>query len=279
MKNIIISLGEIVKPDLMKGIGALAEMIVEKRKDELDSEQAKKLILSIVVSYQKEINSFKMGTLSESEFDQGFLLLIKEKAGVELTVDELNFAWNQMNPHYNAFKANLSAAIVFNHKKDHKLALVSFTNPKDSRHLIKELDANEINYQLDDKGNLAEIDGVKIYFTYATQKTKAELINQIDQEFKDLYNKKLDSSLFFSSSILFSKEPSRKDDEIIYIYNDTKSQDNKDAKKKAEDLKIHCCLWDKNEMPFLKDVLNQFEKKEVLAEKLSEEKNISYRPM
>lgn len=92
-----------------------------------------------------------------------------------------------MNPAYEAFKDNLHSAIQYNAKNNQKFILVSFTNPKDMRHLQAELQRNKVAHQtaVDENGQtyLKSIESVELLLTYKENKSKDKLVKQVRKRF------------------------------------------------------------------------------------------------
>jgi hypothetical protein len=174
MKKIrIISLGEIVTPNLGNGLKALAETVAQKKSVEL-SQVSSQVQLAVQKNFGV-IEKFKQGALSENEFDAIFIAAIYNETEIKLTVEEFNSAWAAMNPKYASFKQALEVALAFHTKENQQLVLITYTNPKDIRQLRNELQVNHIPYQLDSSGNLYEIAGIKLHVTYVNKSTKAEI--------------------------------------------------------------------------------------------------------
>jgi len=173
----VMSLGEIVTPNMMTGVSALATL----------TNNPTNKVLGAIGKLQKEIDSFKLGTLGETDFNNLFIAAITEATGVTITVEQFDAAWSKMNPTYKDFKENLNAAIQYNATQNQKFILVSFTNPKDMRQLLAELKENNITHQTvaDEDGNthLKSIDCIELILTYKEKKTKDELVKQIHERY------------------------------------------------------------------------------------------------
>lgn len=257
MKKIrIISLGEIVTPNLGNGLKALAEMVTQKKSSEL--QQVLPQVQSAVQKNLKAIENFKKGLLSENEFNVLFIEELRSETKIELTTEEFNSAWNTMNPKYATFKQALETALAFHTKENQQLILISYTNPKDLRHLSNELQINNIPHQLDSDGNLCEISGIKLHATYINKATKADLIKKIIVE---LHQSDTQHNRLFSES----KDDSQPLD-IKYIHGVNQIQfatlrkdfDNttSSVQATAEKFQVDSILWNKQSTP-LADTLNE----------------------
>ncbi|HEU5282149.1 MAG TPA: hypothetical protein VFU82_09245 [Gammaproteobacteria bacterium] len=257
MKKIrIISLGEIVTPNLGNGLNALAKMIAEKSACEL--KQAFPQVQSAVQKNFGAIEQLKQGLLSEDEFNERFINAIHAESGIQLTVDEFDSAWAAMNPKFTDFRQALETALSFQDKKDQQLILISHTNPKDIRHLVNELHSNDIPYQLDADGNLCEISGIELHTTYANKVTKSDLIKNV---IIGLRQSDSPRNRLFSEH----KDDSQPDD-IKYIHGvneiqlETLKKDFDDTtssvQEAAEKFRVNCILWDKKSIS-MTDILNE----------------------
>lgn len=257
MKKIrIISLGEIVTPNLGNGLKALAEMIAERSGREL--KQAFPQVQSAVQKNFGAIEKFKQGLLSEDEFNETFINAIHAESGIQLAVDKFDFAWAAMNPKFADFRQTLEAALAFQNGEDQQLILISYTNPKDIRHLVNELHNNDVPYQLDAAGNLCEISGIKLHTTYANKATKSDLIknviiglrqsdsprNRLFSEYKD--DSESDDIKYIHGVNEIQFETLRKD------FDDTNSS----VQETAEKFKVDSILWNKKSVP-MADILNE----------------------
>lgn len=173
----VMSLGEIVTPSMMKGVTALAAL----------TSSPVPVLLGVIGKLQKEIDSFKLGTVSETDFNNLFISAINSATDVIITTDQFDEAWGKMNPTYDAFMKNLQSTIKYNEKNNQKFILVSFTNPKDIRRLQTELEKNKVAHQTvtdeHEKTHLKSIEGVELLLTYKEKKIKVELVKQVRERF------------------------------------------------------------------------------------------------
>lgn len=172
----ILSLGEIVTQNQMKMMMEFARLI-----NSADPQAAMIKLREILqdTETQNSLDQFRLGFKREEEVIIEMISKIRVSTGVQLTIDEFNKAWNAMNPTYPEFASVLSE-VVREHHGDHKIVFVSYTNPKDIRHLKTELDSNSVPYTRDEgNGEINSICGIPLYLTYLTQKSKADLILQV----------------------------------------------------------------------------------------------------
>jgi hypothetical protein len=128
---------------------------------------------------QHSLDQFRLGFKREEEIIIEMISKVRESTGKQLTINEFNMAWNAMNPAFSEFASVLSE-VVSEHHDDHKMVFVSYTNPKDMRHLTAELDSNSVPYTREEaSGEINSICGIPLYLTYLAKKSKAELILQI----------------------------------------------------------------------------------------------------
>jgi hypothetical protein len=235
MKKIrIMSLGDIVTPNLGKGIMKLASIIGEKKSTAPDVSQ----VQSIVLSNSSAIEQFKQG-LSEQAFDNLFLKAF-DAIGVELTTEDFNTAWAEMNPDYATFKSALDAATAF-HAQDHQeLILISYTNPKDLRQLRAQLQNNNIPFETK-KDNLSSIAGIKLYASYVHKIPKAMLLENILLELRPSDTQRHG---FFAES----------QNDIKYIHSASELKDPA-MKNLLQNQSIASAIWDK-ESTSLAQILN-----------------------
>jgi hypothetical protein len=172
----ILSLGEIVTQNQMKMMMELARLI-----NSADPTAAMSQLKDILqnTETQHSLDQFRLGFKREEEIIIEMISKIRESTGKQLSIDEFNMAWNAMNPTFSEFASVLSE-IVREHHDDHKMVFVSYTNPKDMRHLTTELDSNSVPYTRDKaSGEINSICGIPLYLTYLAKKSKADLILQV----------------------------------------------------------------------------------------------------
>lgn len=264
MRARIISLGEIVSPNIMKAIGAFTTVIAAKKSPSNPADIGR-TIGGVLQSKMSLINNFKLGNIGEKDFDSQMISALEQAAGVKLTVNEFNSAWNAMHPDYSQFSALLNEAIEFNSKPEQKIIFISFTNPKDIRHLIEQLKINGIVYKTEDE-QLTEIAGIKLLTTYASHKSKAELIDVANKEFRS--NPAMQGTLASSMGAVFNIDKHRsigsQDVKYIRSVNDIKDpilkedtdKTNQEVEQQANSLSIETIIWKKFEKLSLSEVLH-----------------------
>lgn len=184
MKKVrIISLGEIMPINLKNGIVALAKIIAEKTGMPIESIMPRVAKVAQAKAQMEAIDHFKQGLLTEVDFDDHMVKAYCDEFQPELkdkafTTEDFNQAWGTMNPEFGVYAGALASAIQFNETKGCQLIFISYTNPKDMRHLQKTLDDNSFPYQLDSQGQLCEIRGIALYTSYVNNCTKPDLITK-----------------------------------------------------------------------------------------------------
>lgn len=264
MRSRIISLGEIVSPDLMKAINKFTSLIATK-KSSTNFQEIGRAIGGVLGSKMNLINDLKLGKISESDFDSQMISALEQATEVKLSTDEFNTAWSALCPVYSQFSLLLNEVIDFNNKPGHKVIFISYTNPKDIRHLIEQLKINNVAYKTKDD-ELIEIAGIKLLTTYGSRKTKAELIDVANQQMRsDIV---VQSPLASSMAAVFNHDQNglNQSPDIKYIrgVNDVKDpilkedldKTNEDVERQANMFSIETIIWKKFENQSLSDVLN-----------------------
>lgn len=260
----LISLGEIITPDIMKCIQAFNMLIAEKKASS-DLEEIGKSIGAVMQANMSLINQFKLGKVSEEDFNEQMIALLEKATNVKLTVDEFDGAWNTMNPVFKQYELALQQAIQYNKQPNQQIIFISFTNPKDIRFLMKQLDENNINYKVEN-GQLSEIAGIKLLTTYHEKKSKEDLIEDV---IKRLLSKRASQSALASSmnnvfnavgaetaevpNILYIRGVNRLNDPIL---KEDLDRTNQKVEEKASLFYVDVVLWKKLENQTLADVLN-----------------------
>ncbi|MBX3709538.1 MAG: hypothetical protein KIT56_10090 [Gammaproteobacteria bacterium] len=273
----IISLGEIVTPDVMKTIQAFTALIAKKKQTANPVDIGKSIGL-VLQQKMKLINDFKLGAVNETDFTQQMIGYLENATGIQLTTEEFDQAWNTMNPKFEQFESLLKQAIEYNNHPSQRVIFISYTNPKDIKCLINELERNKQNYKVDN-GQLVEISGIQLYTTYAAKQTKAELIEATTKRL----NSKFASQSMLANSInnVLSFEQAKESEplDIKYIrcvngindliLKEDLDKTNQEVGKKAEGFFVDTILWMKNEKT-LSDVLCdlQIESKKISVAKL-----------
>jgi hypothetical protein len=172
----LLSLGEVVTQNQMKTLRAFSKLI----NPENPHESMKKIgeILQDP-AIKLTLDQFKLGFKTEDEFTDEMIGKITEQTGKILTRDEFDAAWNAMNPLFSEFQSRL-VEVVSQQSAEQKIIFVSYTNPKDMRHLTKELDKHGISYTRDCiTGEINSVAGVSLHLSYTNKKSKAELISAV----------------------------------------------------------------------------------------------------
>lgn len=259
----IISLGEIVTPHVMKTIQAFIALIAEKKKVAnlaINLQEIGQSIGGVLERNKHLINNFKLGKLDEKDFTEQMIHELKKATTIEIDIHEFDDAWNAMNPKFEEFAALLKQAIEYHQKQ--QIVFISFTNPKDIRHLIKELEKNKQDYKVVND-QLIEIAGIPLYTTYAVNQNKTELIETTIKKFA---GKSLQSTLAKSMTNLLNLEKDQASElDIKYIRCVNNIQDpilkedldktNQAIEKKTAEFFVETILWMKQEQS-LSDVLN-----------------------
>jgi glycerophosphoryl diester phosphodiesterase len=262
----IISLGEIVVIDIIKTIQAFTGLIA-KKKQAANPVEIGKVMGLFLQQNMKSINDFKLGSLNEIDFTQQMIDSLKKATDVELTVSEFDQAWNAMNPKLEQFEPLLKQTIEYNNLPKQQVIFISFTNPKDIKHLKSELEKSNIGYKIDND-QLVELGGIQLYTTYSSKKTKAELIETTIKKLNTKSSTK--SSLANSMSNVLSLEQVKETElEIKYIRSvnsindpilkDDLDKTNHEVEIKAAGFFVDTILWMKNEKT-LSDVLRDPQK-------------------
>lgn len=259
MKKIrIISLGEIVAPNLARGVVLLAGIIAEKASiaQNLTLPRVQKVLQA--QPQLEMIKAFKEGQLTEAAFDEWmvkahcdeFQAELKDKA---FTADDFNAAWNAMNPLYADFAGELGVASDFHRTKDCELVFISYTNLKDTRHLVEQLALHNIPYQFDNNQQLSGINGIPLHTTYTKQCTKAALITNVvmglmrakTPGFFNANQVEMDIKYIRGVNGIEGMDAMRKE------FDQTSAA----VEEAANGLRVDSVLWEKKAMSFL-DVLN-----------------------
>lgn len=171
----IVSLGEIVSQVQVKALLAFAKLINPENEKAAQGVLGKILLGSDTL---KDLSDFKQGVISEEEFTKKIIIRIKEATQVELTLEQFDTAWNAMNPAFSEFASLLEELLAWN-RGEQKIVLISYTNPKDMRHLKSELEAANIKHTVDENNELNSIEGMPLHLSYVAKTSKADLILQV----------------------------------------------------------------------------------------------------
>lgn len=276
----IISLGEIVTPDIMKTIQSFTDLIAGEKQAAVPTDIGK--AIGVVIQQNMIlINDFKLGKLNEKYFTDQMIDALEKATDIRITVEEFDHAWKAMSPQFKQFESQLKQAIEYNSNPNQQIIFISFTNPKDMRYLIDELKTNNQDCKIFND-QLTEIGGIPLYTTYSTQQTKAELIETTIKQLKSkAYSQRsLGSSI---SNVLSIKDEDTKEEsgscEIKYIRCVNSIKDpilredldmtNQDVGNKTALFLVDTLLWKKWEQP-LSDILsnNQIAARQISVSKL-----------
>lgn len=247
----ILSLGEIVTPSLELMQKKLIEILLINHA-EWKLEQARECIKSILPGLQSSINHFKLGLQSEADFDETIC------KAFSISSSQLNVVWDAMNPSYEQFKDKLEDAAK------HKLVFISFSNPKDMRHLREQLLQNKVPIKLDGDGLLIEISGIPIYWTYAMKLSKDKLIEYVIQIVEEMVKIK-PLTLFPQESkhapkernVCFIKGVNKITGELVESLSVNFDQTAQATAATATRLGAHAILWDKSVATYLSELLDR----------------------
>lgn len=258
MRVRIISLGEIVTPNINKTILGLAHLIHTKSPTSEIADITKQLG-GVLQTRMNLLNDFKLGRVEENDFDQQMLSAIEQSTGVKLSTDEFNQCWSAMCPEYAQFSALLDEAVEFNKMQGQKLIFISFTNPKDIRHLRDQLDKNNISYRVDGE-QLTELNSIKLVTTYASRLSKAELIDQVYKEARAEQSTGINLGYFMpaqksteSVDVKYIRGVNNINDPILKA---DLEQTNQQVEMKAASLAMETIIWEKYAKMSLSDALN-----------------------
>lgn len=254
----IISLGEIITQNQMKTLVAFATLI--------NPENPKSVMMQLGkilqdADTQKGLDKFKLGLKTEEEFTSDMILKIKEATGAELTRENFDKAWNAMNPNFSEFFPLLSE-VFHEHHDDQKMIFISYTNPKDMRHLIKQLDEHKVIYTCDASGNINSIQGVSLYLTYVEKKSKADLILEVIQQqvASDLprdqnvtFFRKDSAPSLETVDIKYIRGIQRPDDPILRLLAERSIEE---TESKAGSVGVKTLLWDKGNKQAFSEVVH-----------------------
>jgi len=255
----IISLGEVITPNVMKTIQAFTDLIEKKRGTQLETNNS---ISTVIQQNMHLINNFKLGTLDEKEFTEQIINALKKVTTIELSIDEFNNAWNAMNPSFDQFQALLKQAIEYNKQPNQQVIFISFSNPKDIRNITNELEKNQQQYKVVND-QLVEIGGIELHTTYAVKKNKAELIESIIKRLNSKSLSPLANSMRNTLNLDQPIESEPVDIKYIRCINDVKDpilkadtdKKNQEVEKKTEEFLVETILWLKHQQT-LSDALH-----------------------
>lgn len=180
-RKLLMSVGELVPQDQSKIVEALS--LVYQRVKTSNSISLRALIAKIgalIAEQETEPNGhiyrLKMGFLEENLFDARMIESLREQTGIVFTTEEFNQIWQATNPDYAQIQerlARVNMKLLREHGFDFEC--VGFTNIKDMRHLLEELQAHDAAYVLA-KGQLVGFAGLRLSCSFIEQKTRVEML-------------------------------------------------------------------------------------------------------
>ena len=125
------------------------------------------------------INQLKLGQLCEAQFDSQFISKFSDSFGLEITIKQLNDAWQAMHS-YDIEKVigELNTLASLN-QGDKSIVICSFTDAKDIRIISKLLTEQYIQFSNDEAGNISQINGMEMHLSYVQQTDKKRLVETI----------------------------------------------------------------------------------------------------
>lgn len=180
--TIVMSLGDVVQQDHRKAVAALVTLVSQQNVS-ADMAEIVPQIARLLTEQEEAPNGYiyqlKMRTMEESVFDERMVALIKQDMNVTLTVDEFNQIWQTSNPDFGRVSSILSkfdAQAI--HRARYDFEFVSFTNPKDMHHWLKELQRHDQDYVVVN-GELVGFAGLRLSCSYIEQKSTLEMIKAV----------------------------------------------------------------------------------------------------
>jgi hypothetical protein len=263
MKTRIISLGEIITPNIMKTIHAFTALIVNHKPDS-NPAQVGAQVGGVLQTQKTLIDDLKHGAILEAQCVEQIISALEKATEVKLSLEEFYDAWNAMCPHFKEFEQFLRDAIEFNRKKNHSAAFISATNPIDIRFIVKQLAENKVAYQYEND-QLLEIEGIPLFTTYSLQMPKAALIEHIVKlhlskaggrsalasSMDDVFK-----STTTASDIKYIRGVNKIDDPVLSVIKTELDQTNQDIEQKAASLQVEVVIWKKWEKQSLLEALN-----------------------
>jgi len=266
MKNIrIISLGEIIRPNMMAGVMALSETTGI-------SPQKIGAILQDVFT-QRLINGFKLGKLPSLKFfytgeekaeydilDQVLSVDAVEKIfcaqmvrrfhreeniAKPLTEEDFRRCWSVMNPGYEQYADLLQEAVAFNQSPDNELIILSFTNSLD----VGDMKKNGVSV---DPENPTSINGITLHASYHTHLFAQDMLQKI---IKDICSS-------YSGPALFNQANHLENVTVTYVHTpakeDVKKRFGTDSDEMLEicrAMNIQHLVWERDSHMSLSDAL------------------------
>lgn len=183
MKIRILSLGEIVTPNMMKGVSALSEksgLSPAKIGSILQEEEMKTLIMQFKLGYVGASGQDDMTPTQATEiFVDCFVNRLNKEAPKPITSDDFIAAWSTMNPEYNVYSDVLDEAVAFNETQGCRLILLSYTNYLDMLCLFNDgtVDVNPFDP--------VSIHGIPFYASYNRHAQAPQLLEDIIRELRE----------------------------------------------------------------------------------------------
>lgn len=197
MKKIrIMSLGDIIKPDISKTMRSFCELITKKNPT-LTASESSRAVATVTQENKDKIEDFKTGKRAEEKFTEEMISALHQKTKVTLTTEEFDHAWSAMQPSFEEYSSLLQEVVDYHRQSDQEVIFISATNPKDIRKIMSELEANKFAYK-EQNGEIREIAGIPLYTTYGSKQTKDELLKSvITQILNEIKQPKVPVSILF----------------------------------------------------------------------------------
>lgn len=184
-KTIVMCVGEVVKQDRNAAAAALVSILKNKYPDKNQS-----VVISAMFSLLLEqergpegyIYLFKMGFMKESIFDQLMIDYFIKKLDITLTIEEFNQIWQATNPSFPDIQPWLTQIDVQKMRRNgYRFEFMTYSNPKDMRHLLEELQKYDQAYVLA-QGDLIGFAGLPLACSFVKQKSTEEMLRDLINE-------------------------------------------------------------------------------------------------
>jgi hypothetical protein len=268
----IISLGEIISPDIQKTLEAFSALLSDKLPGTTEKE-IKGGIEKVLQIHVPLLNQFKLGNINEDDFSHKLIEAINSFFSVKITSDEFDDCWSKMYPDFESYEPLLRQAIEFNRASDQALIFISFTSPKDINHLTSELAKHHIPTDIHNDF-LLSIDSIPLYTTYMCKKPKADIIKDVITSLKRTPILLPLNSLLFQSLMTGNKES-----DIKYICSNNRileptlkddyQKTTQAAQETCTSFMVETIFWDKQHQSLQEVLLNpQLPQQAVAASRL-----------
>ena len=182
-QTLIMSLGQIFTLDFNKAFAHFGQILVENDKADKTAD-----LQAFAAQVTGIINQLKLGQLCEAQFDNQFITKFSNTFDIDITVEQLNQAWQAMHS-YDVAQViqDLYSLSTHNSKNDKSVIIYSLTNCKDMRIIGDILKDQQIQYCKDKSGNITQINGMTVHLSYVQQANKKSLVrtiakNEIEKE-------------------------------------------------------------------------------------------------